>query len=123
MSTPGRRVTVTSPKTIAARKQRLVAAREIDAQTRIGDAYMRSLIRTQLRLAAAVLVVLAVTVGGLPLLFVVAPGVRSEHLLGLPLPWLLLGFLVYPALLALAWYYVRQAERNERQFSDLVDRR
>jgi hypothetical protein len=42
------------------------------------------------------------------------------HLLGLPLPWLLLGVLVYPALVLAAWLYVRQAERNERDFSELV---
>jgi hypothetical protein len=41
---------------------------------------------------------------------------------GVPLPWLLLGGLVYPALVALGWFYVRQAERVEREFSDLVER-
>jgi hypothetical protein len=38
------------------------------------------------------------------------------------LPWLLLGVLVYPAMLGLGWFYVRQAERNEHDFTDLVDR-
>ena len=42
------------------------------------------------------------------------------HVLGLPLPWLLLGVLVYPALVVGAWLYIRQAERNEAEFSDLV---
>ena len=46
----------------------------------------------------------------------------EAHLLGLPLPWLLLGVLVYPAMLGLGWFYVRQAERNEHDFTDLVDR-
>jgi hypothetical protein len=40
--------------------------------------------------------------------------------LDVPLPWWLLGVLVYPFLLALAWIYVRRAERNERDFRDLV---
>ncbi len=42
------------------------------------------------------------------------------QLLGLPLPWLLLGALVYPSLVLAAWLYVRQAERNERDFTELV---
>jgi len=40
--------------------------------------------------------------------------------LGLPVPWLLLGVVVYPALLGLGWVYVRRAERNERDFAELV---
>jgi hypothetical protein len=42
---------------------------------------------------------------------------------GVPLPWLLLGLVVYPLLVLLGWVYVRRAERNEQTFSDLVDRR
>jgi hypothetical protein len=38
----------------------------------------------------------------------------------MPLPWLLLGFVVYPVLVLLGWRYVRRAERNERNFADLL---
>lgn len=97
--------------------------REIDEQTTLGEVYVSSLVRSQLRLALVVLAVMGVALGGLPVLFDLVPGVARVHLLGVPLPWLLLGGLVYPALVALGWFYVRQAERNEREFSDLVDRR
>ncbi len=40
----------------------------------------------------------------------------------MPLPWLLLAFAVYPVLLGLGWVYVRAAERNERDFTDVVER-
>jgi uncharacterized membrane protein (DUF485 family) len=96
-------------------------AREIDAETRVGAIYMRSLLREQLRLALRILLVLAVTVGGLPLLFHLAPGLADVRLLGVPLAWLLLGVLVYPWLIVLGWVYVRQAEANERDFAALVD--
>ena len=33
---------------------------------------------------------------------------------------LLLGILVYPVLVLLGWRYVRSAERNERDFADLM---
>ncbi|HEY7042077.1 MAG TPA: hypothetical protein VH419_00255 [Nocardioidaceae bacterium] len=117
------RVTVTSPRTSAPHRRRTPATQEIDDQTVLGEIYMRSLIRAQLRLGAVVLLVLAVTLGGLPLLFAQVPAVRDAHIVGIPLPWLILGVLVYPVLLGLGWYYVRQSERNERDFSELVDRR
>jgi len=76
--------------------------------------------RSQLRLALGVVAVLVVTVGGLPLLFRIVPGLLTTRFLGIPLPWLLLGAVVYPFLVLLAWFYVRRAERNERSFNDLV---
>jgi hypothetical protein len=118
-----RRVTITSPRTSAARKRRTPAAQEIDEQTALGEIYMRSLVRAQLRLAGVVLGVLAVALGGLPLLFAYVPAVRDASVGGIPLPWLVLGLLVYPILLGLGWFYVRQSERNERDFAELVDRR
>jgi O-antigen/teichoic acid export membrane protein len=106
----------------ARRTAPLAAAREIDEQTGVGELLMRSLLRAQLRLAVATLGVYAVLLGGLPLLFALAPRMRSVQLLGLPLPWLLLGVLVYPGLAFGAWIFVRAAERNERDFVELVER-
>lgn len=117
-----RRVRVTSPRTSAPRPRRVTVAREIDAQTDVGEVYMRSLLKSQLRLALLVIAALAVLLGGLPALFVLAPDIRELQVHGLPLPWLLLGGLVYPVLVGLGWFYVRQAERTERDFTDLVDR-
>ncbi|WP_446664033.1 hypothetical protein [Flexivirga sp. B27] len=95
-------------------------SQEIDAQTMLGEALLRSLMRTQLRLAAVVLALLAITLGSLPLIFDVVPGIRRLHVLGIPLPWLLLGVLVYPVLLGLGWFYVRYAERIEAGFVRLM---
>jgi hypothetical protein len=83
---------------------------------------MRSLVRTQLRLAVWLCLVLAIVVFGLPLLFALVPEARTRELLGLPLPWVLLGGLIYPWFVGCGWWYVRQAERNEDDFADLVDR-
>jgi hypothetical protein len=62
-------------------------------------------------------------VGGLPLLFLLVPDLMEVRLLGIPLPWVVLAGLIYPAFIVGAWLYIRQAERNERQFSELVERR
>jgi hypothetical protein len=93
---------------------------EIDAQTELGEVYVRSLVRSQLRLALGVTAVLALTVGLLPVLFEVSQPLRRATVLGLPLPWLILGALVYPYFVLLARFYVARAERNERAFRDLV---
>ncbi|MQA79591.1 MAG: hypothetical protein GEV10_14120 [Streptosporangiales bacterium] len=119
---PRKRVTVTNPRTAAPRSRGFVVAQEIDSQTRLGEVYVRSLVRTQLRLAMLVCTVVGVVLGALPLLFLFLPQINAVRVLGLPLPWLLLGFLVYPLLIGVAAYYVRHAERNERDFSDLVGR-
>ncbi|GAA4702212.1 hypothetical protein [Nocardioides conyzicola] len=114
---PPERVRVTGPPR---RRPPVGRTSDIDAGTRLGDVYMRSLLREQLRLALGVLGVMAVTIGLLPLAFHLAPGLSDVRLLGVPLGWLLLGVAVYPALVALGWVYVRRAERNERDFADLV---
>jgi hypothetical protein len=112
------RVRVTGPR--LDRPRTTSVASEIDAQSEVGEIYMRSLMRTQLRLAMGVVLMLAVSVGSLPLLFDVVPEVRRAHLFGIPLPWLALGVGVYPVLIGLAWFYVRRAERNEAAFNDMV---
>ena len=117
------RVRVTSPRATATRRRRVTGASEIDAQTDLGEVYMSSLVRSQLRLALLVLAALAVLVAGLPLLFTVAPALVDVHVVGVPLPWLLLAAGVYPVLLLLGWLYVRAAERNERDFAEVVERR
>lgn len=111
------RVRVTGPP-----RRRAPVARtgDIDDETRLGDIYMGSLLREQLRLALRILGILVCTLGSMPLLFHLVPGLSDLHLLGLPLAWLVLGVLVYPFLLVLGWRYVRRAERNERDFSDLM---
>lgn len=117
---PPRRVVITSPRMRAPRRQPQRVATEIDAQTRLGQVYMGSLIRAQRRLALVVLGVLAILLLGLPLLFAWIPSVGEMDVLGLPLPWLILGAAVYPVLLCLGWFYVRRAERNERDFAEVV---
>jgi len=119
-STP-RRVRVTGPRTGAVRR-RVAGTSEIDAQTQLGEIYMSSLLRAQLRLAILVLVAVAVLVGGLPVAFLLAPGLMATEVLRMPLSWVLLGFAVYPFLLLMGWLYVRAAERNERDFTDVVER-
>jgi hypothetical protein len=114
---------VTSPRTShpGSPRTRRPVTTEIDAQTELGAVYLRSLLRVQLRLAGGILALLGILVGGLPLLFHLAPALDNRSMLGMPLGWGLLAFVVYPVLVALGWAYLRRAERNERAFIDMVE--
>jgi hypothetical protein len=84
-----------------------------------GDtAQVRSLIRTQARLALATSSVVFVLLGGLPLLFALAPGLSHVRLLGIRLPWLILCGGVQPIWVVAARRHVRLAERAERAFTE-----
>jgi fatty acid desaturase len=118
---PGRRVRVAHPRTDATRRSPArTPTHEIGEQTQLGEAYMSSLIRSQGRLGAVVCVSVLVLLVGTAMIGALVPTFARLRLFGVPLPWLVLGVLVYPVLIALAAYAVRQAERNERAFSELV---
>lgn len=120
---PPVRVRVTSPWTERPRlSPRRSAASEIDAQSEVGEIYVGTLLRAQLRLAVSILVALALTIGTLPLVFTVVPSLTSHHIFGMPVSWGILAFGCYPVLVFLAWRYVRLAERNERAFARVVER-
>jgi hypothetical protein len=95
---------------------------ELEEQTQIGEALVRGLVRTQFALAVRLAAVVAVGLGGLPLLFAAAPTLARVRPFGVSLPWLLLGVVAYPFLFAVGWVYVHLAERTERDFTELVER-
>ncbi|MGQ2913003.1 hypothetical protein [Aeromicrobium sp.] len=115
------RVRITSPLSTAPAHVRRSAREEIDEETGVGEVYIRSLVRTQLRSALAVVTLLAVGVGSLPLAFTLLPSLARTQVGPVPLPWIVLGVLVYPALLLVGWVYVRRAERAEADFATLVE--
>jgi hypothetical protein len=118
---PPPRVRVTGPPRRRLSVVRSVGTREIDAETALGEVFMRSLLREQLMLALRVLAVLALTIGLLPALFHFLPELGDVRVGPVPLAWLLLGVLTYPWLVLLGWFYIRQAESNENDFADLVE--
>jgi hypothetical protein len=121
---PGERVTVTSPRTRARRRSAAGSARtDIDEQTTLGEVYLRSLLRAQLRLSLFFFGGLLAVAGAIPLVFLLDPSLSDTKALGIPLPWLLLGVVAYPLLCGCGWLYVRAAERTEREFAEMVDDR
>jgi hypothetical protein len=98
------------------------ASTEFAEQSPVGDALLRGLMRTQLGYALRFAAVVLVGLGGLPLLFALAPSVAGARPLGASLPWLLLGLAAFPFLYGVGTLYVRVAERTEQEFIDLVER-
>jgi hypothetical protein len=95
---------------------------DLAEQTPVGEALVRGLVRAQLALALRLSLVVVAGLGALPLLFAVAPAVGRATLLGVHLPWLLLGVLSFPFLVGVGWTYVRFAERNEQDFTAVIRR-
>ena len=123
-SLASRRVAVRNPRGRASRPtapgERALA--ELKEQTEVGEVLLRSLTHAQLMLAVRIFAVFGFFLLGLPALFATHPGLADYRLFGLPLPWLVLGGAVYPLLVLLGLLYVRQAERNERDFVEFIER-
>ncbi|BCB80693.1 hypothetical protein GCM10022251_01620 [Phytohabitans flavus] len=98
------------------------ARAELAEQTQVGDALVRGLVRAQLALALRLSVVVAIGLGALPLLFAIAPATSTIKVVGISLPWVLLGVVAFPFLVAVGWAYVYLAERNEQDFTAVVRR-
>jgi hypothetical protein len=122
--TEPRRVRVVHPRTDAASRGPLVpAVRADDAATEVDELYLRSLIRGQARLALLIGAATAALLGGVAVLGAVWPAYDRARIAGLPVAWLVLGLGVYPLMIALAWFAVRESERNEEDFRTLAGRR
>ncbi|HYH31309.1 MAG TPA: hypothetical protein VD903_13050, partial [Pseudonocardia sp.] len=93
---------------------------DIQEGTGVGELLRTNLIGSQLAVALRFAVGAGLSLGLLPLLFAMAPEIGRIEVLGLRLPWLLLGVLVYPFLLGLGWWHTRTAERVEQNFADHV---
>ncbi len=94
---------------------------EVQEHTEVGDAMVRSLVRAQLLLSLRSAGLTLAVLFAIPLLALLVPAFADATWWGIGVPWIVLGVAVYPLLLGVGWMYVRQAERNEHEFVDLVD--
>ncbi|KQV25819.1 MULTISPECIES: hypothetical protein [unclassified Microcella] len=82
--------------------------------------YVRSLIRSQLRLAIICASGFIVSLGMLWLVLAAAPALDAVVIVGAPASWLLLAFGAYPAILAFAVIFVVASTRNEAGYRSLM---
>ena len=110
------RVRVTAPRSAA---KPAVESREAAEESAVGQVFVRSLIRSQLRLALVVAGGFLLVLGAFPLLAAI-PGLAESRIAGIPFDWLLLGTGIYPVTGISAWLYIRSAARNEARYRDLA---
>ncbi|KIQ15977.1 hypothetical protein ASG56_04065 [Rhodococcus sp. Leaf7] len=104
------------------RGARIVRTRvEVQEQTEVGEAMINGLVRTQLALALRTAAVVVLLLGIVPVVWVLAPAAGAVQVLGIGLPWWLLAVGSYPLLLVAGYRFVRSAERNEQEFTELVE--
>ena len=116
------RVRVTAPRQpVTATPSRPPHQGEVTEDSDAGRIFIRSLIRTQLRLALVVACGFLVILAVLALFLVYGPGVAETRIAGIPLDWLVLGAGIYPVIGLSAWLYNRAAARNEARYRDLVE--
>jgi len=122
------RVRVTAPRTVHAGGTKAgVAAGRSAADTReaaeesdAGQVFVRSLIRSQLRLGVVVAAGFLLILLAFALMLGLVPGLAQLRIAGLPFDWVLLGAGIYPVIGLSAWLYVRTAARNESRYRDLA---
>lgn len=125
-STPPARVRVTAPRTgttpgASGSPGAAGASGRAAPTSDIAGEYVRSLIRSQLRVA----LVFALGFVGATAVFVLAvallPGLDETFLFGVPASWLLVAAGVYPLAITVGALYVRSATRNEARYRSLAE--
>lgn len=125
------RVRVTAPRSMAQDSaahasagprpaQSASEAREAAEESDAGQVFVRSLIRSQLRLGLVVAAGFLLILLAFPLMLGLVPGLAASTIAGLPFDWVLLGAGIYPVIGLSAWLYVRTAARNEARYRDLA---
>lgn len=114
------RIRVTAPRTAL---QPAKESREAAQDSEVGQLFIRSLIRSQLRLALVVAGCFLLILGAFPLLLAAAPALAETRIAGIPFSWLLLGAGIYPVIGLSAWLFIRSAARNEARYRDLAEER
>ncbi|GAA1967388.1 hypothetical protein GCM10009754_45090 [Amycolatopsis minnesotensis] len=94
---------------------------ELEEQTSWGELLIKDLVKAQLRTGLLLALLVVGVLGSLPVLFFFLPGFATASVIGVPVPWLLLGVVPFPLLFGAGLWYNRLAERHERDFVDMIE--
>jgi hypothetical protein len=94
---------------------------DVQSDTVYGRLLVRSLTRAQLGLSLLCLAIALAVIASLPVIMALLPSARTLTVAGLPLTLVILGAGIFPVLMAVGWFYNRQASQLEARFIDLVD--
>jgi hypothetical protein len=94
---------------------------DVQSDTVYGRLLVRSLTRAQLGLSLMCLALAVAVIASLPMIMALLPGAAEITVAGLPLTLVVLGAGIFPVLMAVGWFYNRQARQLEARFIELVD--
>jgi hypothetical protein len=94
---------------------------DVQSDTVYGRLLVRSLTRAQLGLSLMCLALAVGVIASLPVIMALLPGAAEITVEGLPLTLVVLGAGIFPVLMAVGWFYKRQARQLEARFIELVD--
>ncbi|WP_216212682.1 hypothetical protein [Amycolatopsis aidingensis] len=94
---------------------------ELEEQTSWGELLIKDLMKAQLRTGLLLALLVLLVLGAMPLAFYLVPTLSDLSVIGVPLPWLLLGIAPFPLLFGVGLWYNRLAERHERDFVDMIE--
>ena len=120
-------------RTKAGKRERIVLAQrrssrrvvrtlaDLEDQTGVGEVLVRQLVQVQWKLSVRLMLITVLVLASIPVTFWLVPSLGTITILGMRLPWLLLGLAVYPFFVVVAWSYNRSVERKEQDFADMVE--
>src|SRR5690606_26037239 len=109
-----KRVVLAEPRRRSSASMR--ARIELAEQTSWGKLLVKDLVKVQLRAGLLLFGLVVAVLGALPLLFHHVPEVTTWRVIGLPLPWILLGIVPFPPRCATGLRDNGLAERDGRNF-------
>src|SRR5438876_8119669 len=86
------------------------------------DAFLRQLMRRQLRLSIACAVTFLIALLGLPLLNYFFPELMATRVFGFTLTWFLLGVLFFPLVWLISWFFIRRSIALEESEVEEIER-
>lgn len=100
----------------------LRTAVELEEQTSYGEQLISDLIARQLRTAGRTFATVVIVFCAIPAVLFALPVLNQVAIAGVRLPWILLGVVPFPILFGAGYWNNVRAERNERDFVDLVEK-
>jgi uncharacterized membrane protein (DUF485 family) len=85
------------------------------------EEYLRTVMSKQLRLSMSIASVFVAIIVAVPLLNKFVPSVMNAPFFGFTVSWFLLGFAIFPVLVALAILFVRRSNAFEDEAVAMVD--
>ncbi|HUR57491.1 MAG TPA: DUF485 domain-containing protein [Opitutaceae bacterium] len=86
------------------------------------EAFLRTLMRRQLRLSVACAATFLIALLGMPLLNYFAPALMATRIAGFTLSWLVLGVLFFPFVWIISWTFIKRSIALEEDEVTQVNR-